>query len=372
MAGRTILLAAGGTGGHLFPAEALAHELAARGHAVHLATDQRAERYAGDFPAERIHIVRAASPTGSPIAAAGALMALGAGYFEAHGLLGRLRPAAVAGFGGYPTVPPLLAAVHRRVPTLIHDANAVMGRANRLLARWVRLVAMGFEATGARNAVVTGNPVRPAMLEAAKMPYPRRRGDEPFNLLVFGGSQGARFFAEAVPPAVARLSAAMRPLVRVVQQARPEDAAAVKAAYGGIGVEAEVAPFFADMAARIAAAHLVISRAGASTVAELSVIGRPAILVPYPHALDHDQVMNARALEQAGGARIELQPSLTPERLAEMLTTAIGGPAALALAAEKAKKTGRPDAAARLADCVEHVAAGGSARDFKGSSDEDA
>lgn len=360
------MLAAGGTGGHLFPAEALAHELAVRGHVVQLATDDRAERYASRFPAEAIHVIRSATAGGAnPLAIVRALGALATGYFQSHSLIGRLKPAAVIGFGGYPTVPPVLAAAHRGVPTLIHDANAVMGRANRLLARRVRLVAMGFAGTGVANAIITGNPVRPAVLDAAKTPYRERKASEPFNLLVFGGSQGARFFSEVLPPAIAALSAEMRAVIRVVQQAREEDLDLVVSSYRQLGIPHEVAPFFADMAMRIAEAHLVISRAGASTVSELAVIGRPAILVPYPHALDHDQTMNAKSMDHGGGARIELQLSLTPKRLTRLLAGAIGGPAALAIAAENAKKTGKPDAAVRLADCVEHVAAGGTGADFK-------
>lgn len=364
------MLAAGGTGGHLFPAEALAHELAARGYEVHLATDSRAEQFAASFPARQRHVIRSATLAGKdPVALARTAGALLAGYLQARALIGRLKPVAVVGFGGYPTVPPVLAAVHRGVPTLIHDANAVMGRANRWLEKRVRLVAMGFEAAeagGAGNVIVTGNPVRPAILEAAQTPYPARRPEEPFNLLVFGGSQGAQFFAQALPEALARLAPALRSRLRVVQQARPEDIEAVRRAFAASGVAAELAPFFTDMAGRLAAAHLVICRAGASTVSELAVVGRPAILVPYPYALDHDQAMNAGAMAHAGGARIELQKDLSPERLAGLIGDAIGDPEGLALVAEKAKKTGKPDAARRLADCVEHVAAGGTAANFKG------
>lgn len=355
----SILLAAGGTGGHLFPAEALAHELIARGWSVHLATDDRAERYSGTFPAER-HVIASATPSGkNPFALAAAVWTLFRGVRQSRALMNRLKPAAVVGFGGYPTVPPVLAASGMGIPALVHEQNAVLGRANKLLASRAGTVAMGFE--GARSGtgtVVTGNPVRPAVLEAAAAPYPARGKEDPFDLLVFGGSQGAQFFADALPAAIDLLSPAERSRLRVVQQARPEDMERVGEFYRRAGIPAEVAPFFSDMARRIGAAHLVISRAGASTVSELAVIGRPAILVPYPFALDHDQAMNAKAMAEAGGAQIVVQKELSPDRLAQMLASAIGEPERLATMAAAARRTGRPDAAARLADCVEAAVAG--------------
>jgi UDP-N-acetylglucosamine--N-acetylmuramyl-(pentapeptide) pyrophosphoryl-undecaprenol N-acetylglucosamine transferase len=294
----TMVLCAGGTGGHLFPAEALAHELARRGWEVHLATDDRAQRYAASFPAKKMHVIASSTPSGkNPFMLALAGLTLLRGYRQARLLLSSLKPAAVIGFGGYPTVPPMLAATRMGIPSMIHDANAVMGRANKLLAPRVDLVAMGFEGVEAGdNTLVTGNPVRPAVLEAAQTPYPSRQAGEPFNLLVFGGSQGAQFFSQAMPQAIELLPNETRALLRLVQQARPEDEAAVKAAYAALGVKAEVAPFFTDMAKRMANAHFVVSRAGASTVCELAAIGRPALLVPYPYALDHDQALNARTL----------------------------------------------------------------------------
>ena len=257
------------------------------------------------------------------------------------------------------------------VPTLIHDANAVMGRANKWLAPRVDKVAMGFaggfNAAGQGEVVVTGNPVRPAILEAARLAYPARKAGEPFNLLVFGGSQGAQYFSQSIPAAIGLMDVDVRKHIELVQQARPEDEAAVKAAYHELGVKAEVAPFFADMARRLAAAHLVIARGGAGTVSELAVIGRPAILVPYPYALDHDQKMNAASMAEAGGAWIEVQKDLSPERLAKMITDAIADPAGLASAAKKAKKAGKPDATKRLADSIEQIVARGRAKDFKGT-----
>jgi UDP-N-acetylglucosamine--N-acetylmuramyl-(pentapeptide) pyrophosphoryl-undecaprenol N-acetylglucosamine transferase len=354
MAGKgTVLLCAGGTGGHLFPAQALAQELASRGYDIHLATDGRAEKFATGFPAT-IHVVASATfASRNPLAMARAALKLVAGYRQSRALIGTLRPKAAVGFGGYPTLPPMLAAAHMRVPTLIHDANAVMGRANRWLAPRMRQVAMGFAGADApKGAIVTGNPVRAAVLAAADMPYPARNGDEPLHLLVFGGSQGAQFFAAIVPQAAGLLDARRRELLRVTHQARAEDVAAAGEAWRNLGVEARVAPFFDDMAMLLARAHFVICRAGASSVSELAVVGRPSLLVPYPHALDHDQALNAAALAANGGAEVTAQADLTPERLAQILKRAIDEPQGLALAAKKAKESGRPDATARLADCV--------------------
>ena len=314
-----ILLAAGGTGGHLFPAEALAHELNERGWKVHLATDHRAERYSGQFPAVNIHPIQSATlGSKNPLAVLSAFWTIWRGVRQASKIIARIKPEAVVGFGGYPTLPPLYAATRRKVPSLIHEQNAVMGRANRALAGRVDAIAGGFlpedESAAGAKTVTTGNPVRPQILEAAKTPYVASAGEEPFRFLVFGGSQGAQFFSDAVPAAIELLPEAQRERLMITQQARAEDVARVKAAYAALGVEAQVSPFFTDMAARIAAAHLVMSRSGASTVSEIAVIGRPALLVPYPHALDHDQAANAGALAAAGGAELHLQSTLSAER----------------------------------------------------------
>lgn len=370
MAGRgTILLSAGGTGGHLFPAEALAHELVGRGWDVHLATDERAERFADRFPGPS-HAIRSATiGSKNPVALGRAFLALWKGFRQASALIERLRPAAVVGFGGYPTLPPVFAATRRGVPTLIHEQNAVMGRANRALASRVSAIAGGFLAADgpyAAKIVETGNPVRPAIAEASARPYDAPAGDGPFRLLVFGGSQGAQFFSEAVPAAIALLEPAVRARLSIVQQARKDDADGVVAAYRRLGVPAEVSPFFADMARRIADAHLVVSRSGASTVSEIAAIGRPAILVPYPHALDHDQAANAAALRAAGGADVHPQADLSPQRLAGLLGALIGAPERLAAMATSARSVGRPQATRLLADLAEAIASGESVTDFKG------
>ncbi|MFU0503087.1 undecaprenyldiphospho-muramoylpentapeptide beta-N-acetylglucosaminyltransferase [Pseudaminobacter sp. NGMCC 1.201702] len=364
------LLAAGGTGGHLFPAEALAQELIARGWKIHLATDERAGRYAGNFPATEVHLIPSATlGSRNPFKLAASFWAIWRGFRRSSELIGRLRPRVVVGFGGYPTLPPLFAATRRKVPTLIHEQNAVMGRANRALAARVGAVAGGFldetaSSYGAKT-VVTGNPVRSTVLEAAKIPYVASGADQPFNLLVFGGSQGAQFFSDAVPPAIALLPEPVRRRLKITQQARIADVRRVLGAYRDLGIEAEVEPFFTDMAARIAASHLVISRSGASTVSELAVIGRPALFVPYPFALDHDQAANAAALAAAGGAEVYAQHTLSIEMLARLIGEAIGNPERLTAMAEAARSVGKPQAVRLLADLTEAIAAAKPIADIK-------
>ena len=365
-----IVLAAGGTGGHLFPAEALGHELKARGYRVHLVTDSRAERFAGKFPAEEIHVVPSATVASkNPIALAGALLKLWRGMRTARSLFAKLKPKAVIGFGGYPTVPPLLASTTMKIPSLIHEQNAVMGRANKMLASRVQAIAGGFLPEGqgshASKTVVTGNPVRPDVIRAAETRYEASGENDPFHLVVFGGSQGAQFFSSAIPSAVCLLEDTYRKRLKVTQQARNEDQDEVRKNYDKLGMDADVSPFFGDMPRRIADANLVISRSGASTVSELAVIGRPAILVPYPYALDHDQAANAAALKAEGGAEVIAQSHLTPEKLAKILRHAMEDPAKLAATADAAKATGKPDAAQRLADLVEGIANGRPVSQFK-------
>ncbi len=368
--GKLILIAAGGTGGHLFPAEALAHELSARGHLVHLVTDSRAERFAGRFPAEAIHVVQSATiGSKNPLKVLASLWALFKGVRQAGALIRKIRPAAVIGFGGYPTIPPLLAATNAGLPTLIHEQNAVMGRANKALARRVTAIAGGFlpEGTGAHaeKTFVTGNPVRPAVIAAALEPYVPSRGEDPFRLVVFGGSQGAQFFSTALPAALACLEEPLRRRIVLTQQARQEDQVAVETALSALGVRFEASPFFTDMAARLGSAHLVISRSGASTVSEIAVIGRPSILVPYPHALDHDQAANAAALNARGGAEVVAQSALPPEVLADMIAVRMADPDGLAAMAERAKASGKPEATRLLADLAEAIAGGLSVTDFR-------
>ncbi|HEX3708598.1 MAG TPA: undecaprenyldiphospho-muramoylpentapeptide beta-N-acetylglucosaminyltransferase [Pseudolabrys sp.] len=356
-----VLLAAGGTGGHLFPAQALASALQKRGITVDLATDHRAAHF--KFPARAVHIIPSATLRGrNPFALARTATLLTLGGIKAWVLLGRLRPGVVVGFGGYPSVPPLFAATMRGVPSVLHEQNGVMGRANRLLAPRVTAIATGFGALKNLDSrwqgkiTFTGNPVRSEVVAASAAPYLAPDAGAKLRLLVFGGSQGARVMAEVVPKAIERIPAAQLVRLSIVQQARPEDLAAVQGTYAQLGVEAECAPFFSDLPARMAQAHLVISRSGASTVAELSAIGRPSILVPLPNALDQDQLANAGMLAEAGGAiRIE-QRDFTPERLASEIASLAADSGRLVRMAQAAKSAGILDASERLAELVMKVA----------------
>ncbi|WP_421857820.1 undecaprenyldiphospho-muramoylpentapeptide beta-N-acetylglucosaminyltransferase [Oricola sp.] len=356
-----ILISAGGTGGHLFPAEALAHELKTRGWTVALATDSRATRYADRFPEGEVHVIDSATPSGkNPIKLLGAGLAMMRGMRQARLLLRRLQPKAVIGFGGYPTIPPLFVAAGA-FPTVIHEQNAVMGRANKLLSGRVTAIAGGFlkaEGALAGKIVETGNPVRPAVIAAAETVFAPPTSDQTTELVVFGGSQGARFFSDTVPEAVAGLPETLRERLKITHQARAEDEARVKSRYAEIGVSADIASFFTDLPTRIAGAHLVMSRSGASTVSEIAAIGRPAILVPYPHALDHDQAANAAALEAAGGALVRKQETLDVPSMSALFRELLSAPDKLARMAAAARAAGRPDSTSLLADLVEAIASG--------------
>ena len=355
-----VLVAAGGTGGHLFPAESLSEALKARGVDIALVTDSRAAKFGGHFPS--VHVVPSATFRGrDPLSVAMTAGTLAYGTAKALALLARIKPDAVVGFGGYPSVPPIFAATLRKIPTIIHEQNGVMGRANRFLSSRVTAIATGFPLAnpdGKLAAKITqiGNPVRPAVLLAAKRPYAVVDAKAPFHILVFGGSQGARIMADIVPHAIERLEPYLQMRLRVVHQARDEDIERVRKIYAAARVEAEVAPFFSDLPARMAASHLVISRSGASTVAELAAIGRPAILVPLPHALDQDQAANAAVLEKAGGAIRVSQDAFTPDRLAAEIAALAAAPERLTAMAKAAKSAGVLDAAEQLADLVIRIA----------------
>lgn len=356
---RPILLAAGGTAGHVYPALALAAALGRRGIACAFVTDRRGG--AIDLGAEgvAVHVVRATPLVGRGLAGRlrGALD-LAVGTFAARRLLRELQPAAVVGFGGYPSVPPVLAAVRLGIPTLIHEQNAVLGRANRLLAARVDRIALAFDPTerlapalDGRSRMV-GNPVRPAIVALAAAAYASPRNGGPFRVLIVGGSQGARVMADVVPAAIAAVRAGVRERLAIAQQCRPEDVERVRAAYAGLGVRADCQAFFHDMAARLGDAHLVIARAGASTVAELAVAGRPAILVPYRFAADDHQAVNARLREAEGGAWAMPEAAFTKDALAARLEALADAPETLAAAAARARAAGRADAADALADAV--------------------
>jgi len=357
-----VIIAAGGTGGHLFPARALAEELLGRGRAVVAVTDRRGGDIASGFSGMPVHRLRASALSGRGLAGklSGAVDLL-IGTLEARSLLRRLRPCAVVGFGGYPTVPPLYAAQRLGIRTVIHEQNAVLGRANRLLAGRVDLIATSFEATAgldpsaASRAVMTGNPVRSDIAALHQGAYRAPNGDGRLRVLVFGGSQGARILSQVVPAALESLPAGARQLFVLVQQCRPEDVDAVSATYERLGVTAEIAPFFNDMAERLETAQLVICRAGASTIAELSAAGRPALLVPYRFATDDHQSANARAAEADGAGWLMPEQAFTADALAARLEALVACPRQLVEAAAAAHRRGRPAAARALADAVERL-----------------
>jgi len=357
------VLAAGGTGGHLFPAQALAERLVRHGARVCLLTDRRADAFAEVVPGIDIREIRAGRLGGNPLQSARGVALMAVGFVQARLVLRRLDPEAVVGFGGYPSVPTMLAAIQLGLPSVIHEQNAVLGRANRLLAGRVRRIATGFaDTSGLRpadraRAAYTGNPVRPAIAAAAVGYRPPRAG-APIELLILGGSQGARIFADIVPPALAGLPPALRAALRVSQQARREDCARVAAQLEEAGIAAEVKSFFTDVPERLARAQLAICRAGASTVAELAAIGRPALLVPYPHATDDHQAANARAFAEAGAGWLIPQAGLSAPVLTAILTERLADAAGLAHAAAQARGFACDDAAERLTAIVLAVAAG--------------
>ena len=358
-----ILLAAGGTGGHLFPAEALGVELIRRGLRVRLATDSRALRYSGLFSRDMIDLVPSETVRSrAPWSLAYTGVMLAAGTAVALNLMRRLKPAAVVGFGGYPTLPPLLAARLSGVPGIVHEANAVLGRANRFLSNRVSAIATSLPGVLDRDPALSGKtttvgtPMRPAILAAAAVEFVSPASTAPLRLLVVGGSQGARVMADIVPGAIERLEPALWNRLILTQQVREEDMARVRAAYDRLNINAELAPFFGDLPARLASNHLVVSRSGAGTVAELAAIGRPSILVPLPGSIDQDQFANAGILAQANGALRIAQAEFTPEWLAAEISALAAEPERLTAMAAAARSVGRLDAAQRLADLVMKVA----------------
>lgn len=361
MTSRVCVVAAGGTGGHMFPAEALAREMAARGWRVVLATDRRGEQYAQGFPAEERLGLDAATGAG-PIALLKAGVAITRGVLQARTAFRRLDAGVVVGFGGYPSAPALLAAISQGRPTLIHEQNAVLGRTNRLLAPYVRAVASSFPtlerapAGVQARAQVVGSPVRADIRALFDRAYAAPTTDGPIQVLVTGGSQGARLLSETTPRSLAALPAGLRARLKVQQQSRPETLEAARHIYLEAGIEAEIAPFFRDMAARLSAAHLVIGRAGASTCAELAVAALPSVLIPLKIATDDHQRLNARALTDVSAAAVILEDDVTVERLTAVLEPLLADPARLAAMSAAARSVAIPDAAQKLADLVEATA----------------
>lgn len=355
-----VVIAAGGTGGHMFPAQALAEEMLARGWRVTLSTDDRGARYAGGFPdAVEIGVLRSATPArGGMVERARVPLRIMGGLLGALRTFRRDRPAVVAGFGGYPTIPAMAAAVLMKLPRLLHEQNGVLGRVNEIFASRVDAVACGTWPTALPEGVEgtdVGNPVRAAILARAQAPY-IAPGEYPMSVLVLGGSQGARILSDVVPDALARLPETIRVHLRVSHQARPEDRARAAGAYARAGIAAEVLSFFTDVPARMADAQLVIARSGASTVADLSVIGRPAILIPFAAAAGDHQTANAQGLAQAGAAILIPERRLTPDVLAEQVGLILSDPEGATMMHRAALSRARPDAARGLADLAEHVA----------------
>jgi UDP-N-acetylglucosamine--N-acetylmuramyl-(pentapeptide) pyrophosphoryl-undecaprenol N-acetylglucosamine transferase len=354
-----IALAAGGTGGHVFPAEALANELKKRGCRLTLITDRRGGHYNGGLGDVETYRIQAGGVAGKGVfARMKSVPELAVGTLQARALLRRLKPAAVVGFGGYASFPTMIAAALAHFPTVIHEQNAILGRANRMLAPRVERIATSFERSGglpegaAGKTVCTGMPVRPEIVAKRAVPYPDFDGTSPINMLVLGGSQGAHVFSTVVPDAVAKLDPRWRDRLVLTQQCRPEDLSMVRRRYEALGVQADLAAFFSDVPDRLAAAHVLIGRAGASTVAEATAVGRPAILVPYPHAVDDHQTANAEAVDEVGGGWLMPESALSATLLADRLNALFGNPSALKGAAACSRAAGRPDAAATFADLV--------------------
>lgn len=358
--GRSILLAAGGTGGHVFPAIAVTEELMARGHTVALATDARGTSLGKSLAGVDVHRISASGVRGGLLAKLGAAVSIGVGVLQARRLFRKLRPECVIGFGGYPSVPTMIAATSRGLPTIIHEQNAVLGRANRLVSKRVTVIATSFAetsgiaTTAGDNVVLTGNPVRAAFSAVRDQKYPPiGPNGEGVKILVMGGSQGATVLSEIIPRALQEMPETLRRRFAITQQCRPEDIDAVRRTYADAGVSADLATFFDDVPDRMAAAHIVITRAGASTVAELAEAGRPAILVPYPHATDDHQTANARAVEASGAGWLIPQDGFTPEALTMRLESFVNLPNILTDAAKCAQDFGGMSAAAALADQAE-------------------
>ena len=358
---RHYVLAAGGTGGHMMPAHALAEELMLRGHRVALITDDRGARIPGLFDKVQVHILPAGRLGGGPAGWLRAIRAILTGRAMALRLFETFRPSAVIGFGGYPALPALLAARRDRIPTLIHEQNAVLGRVNRLMASKVDAVATAYPkverlpGSAKKRVEFVGNPVRDEVIALRERPFPPLDDDSIFRLLVTGGSQGASVLSDVVPEGLALLPEHFRRRLQVTQQCRGEDIEQVRGRYAATGIPADLATYLPDLPDRLAWAHLVIARAGASTIAELTAAGRPAILVPLPSATDDHQTANAKEMARAGGARMIPQDRFTPVELAKQMQKLALDPEALANAAARSKAVGKPDAARALADLVERT-----------------
>ncbi len=359
-----IVVAAGGTGGHLFPAQALAAEMVKRGRKIVLITDNRGEGFSQRFPNADIRHIRAATFAGAGVVGRiSAAVKIVLGIYDAIRVLRQTKPRVVIGFGGYPSFPTMVAAMVCGVRRCVHEQNAILGRVNKVIATRINLIASTFgpfedvSASVNQKVVVTGNPLRDPIIAQAQSPYPEISESGELNLLVFGGSQGARVFSDVVPDALRLLPDSMRNRLRVVQQARPEDVARVEDAFQQSGIAADVSAFFEDMARRISESHLIVCRSGASTVCEIAAIGRPAIFVPLPTAMDDHQTVNASFLAAKGGGWLMRQNAMTAEALAGRIIDLFHNPEELRSAAAEARSSGRTQATSYLADVLEDVEA---------------
>lgn len=361
---KNIVISAGGTGGHMFPAEALALDLINRGYHVTLITDKRGAKYKDFANGIPLHVIQAAGLHSGVISKVKTVLSLGIGYLQAAKLLKKIKPNVVVGFGGYPAFPAVYAATKKKIPTIIHEQNAILGRANAFLAPKVDRIAIawpqidGIENADIMRSVVTGNPVRPDISALYAKPYPNLEQDGLLKILVMGGSMGARIFSQVLPEMVAMLPAAQQSRLLIVQQCRKEDIEDVQKAYVESNIQFELKTFFDDVPSQLEKCHLFIGRSGASTVSEVATAGRPAIFVPYPHHADQQQKRNANAVFDAGGAWVMTEEGFTANALLARIETFLQNPEALFNAAENARSCGKPDAARKLGNLVTALASG--------------
>ncbi len=364
MSDKMIVLSAGGTGGHMFPADALARDLVSRGYQVALLTDVRGKKFEPFGAGVPVYVINSATLGRGLIGKAKSVLSLARGYFEARALLKKLKPSVVVGFGGYPSFPGVYAAQKMDIPTIIHEQNAVLGKANAMLADGAERIALSWENSGGmrneerKRSIVTGNPVRPDIAALYTQPYPVIEANGKLNIFIMGGSLGATIFGEVLPKAFAQLPEDYRKRLSIVQQCRAEDIEDVRAAYRDMGIDANTQVFFSDVADQLKKAHLFIGRSGASTVAEVATAGRPAIFVPYPHHADQQQMRNAETVADMGGGWVMTQSGFTPEALNARIQTFLQTPQILFRAAEAARNCGRPDAARKLGNVVMTLASG--------------
>jgi UDP-N-acetylglucosamine--N-acetylmuramyl-(pentapeptide) pyrophosphoryl-undecaprenol N-acetylglucosamine transferase len=363
-----VLLSAGGTGGHMTPAGALAHDLISRGYRVEILTDSRGEKYKNMFTGIKMHVISAGTLRPGVVGKITGAAGLGLGIAQALKIVKSLKPAVVVGFGGYPSFPGVFAAQHLGVPSILHEQNAIIGKANLMLANKATRIALsipsnrGLDDIDQARVSVTGNPVRPEIAALYTQPYSVPTQDGTLRILIVGGSLGASVFSKIIPDALAKLPAAQKARLEIIQQCRESDFAETKDKYKAAGINASLSTFFEDMAGEFARAHLVIARSGASTVAEVTTAGRPAIFVPYPHHKDQQQKMNADAVADAGGAWVMTEEGFTVEALLARIETFLQNPQILFRAAEKATACARPDAARKLGNLVTEIASGWEAK----------